>query len=306
LVLDKFIRIVKLGRLIAHTVILVYVLGALFAVVVGASFDVVKFTIGYIILFSGVLAAIYTNNYNDVAIDRYATHTFFSGGSSILIDHPELMKTTRHVATALYSVSILLGFVCMVVFSYPITFFLYVLLGNFLGWCYTSPPVKLVYRGFGEFTTMIGAGFIIPGLAYFLMRGTIDAPFVLFSVPLMLFGFTISLYLELPDKNADSTGQKRTFVVRRGERLGLLLGLISTCLVIFCFVLFALFPILTVALNFWLIALFSMLPVIVGVWSLMKYHADSTKILPIVFRAVTCVFIVYILLDIYFIYVILT
>jgi 1,4-dihydroxy-2-naphthoate octaprenyltransferase len=306
LVLDKFINIVKLGRFIAHAVILVYVLGALFAVAVGASFDVLKFIIGYVILFTGVLAAVYTNNYNDVAIDRYAMHTFFSGGSSILIDHPELMKTARHVAIALYGTSILLGFLFMIVFSYPISFFIYVVFGNFLGWCYTSPPLRLIYHGFGELTTMIGAGFIIPGLAYFLLRGTIDTPFLLFSIPLMLFGLTVSLYLELPDKNVDSLGQKRTFVVRRGEHFGFLLGLLSTCLVIFCYVFFGLYPILKISLNFWLIALFAILPLIVGVWSVLKYSSNSTKIMPIVFRTVTCVFLFYILLDSYLAYIILT
>lgn len=306
MVFDNFINIVKLGRLIAHAAILVYLLGALFAVVVGASFDVVKFIVGYMILFTGVLAAIYTNNYNDVEIDRYATHTFFSGGSNILIDHPELMKTTKYVAIGLYGISILLGFLFMVVFSYSVTFFIYVLLGNFLGWCYTSPPIKLVYRGFGELTTMIGAGFIIPGFAYFLIRGTIDAPFVLFSVPLMLLCFTLSLYLELPDRNADRIGQKYTLIVRRSERFGFRLGLISTCLVILSFVFFAVFPILTVPLNFWLMSIFSVLPVAVGGWSLMKYYADSTKIVPIIFRTVVYIFLVFILLDVYFVYVILT
>ncbi len=305
MVLDRVINIVKLGRLIGHAAFLVYVLGALFAVVVGASFDVVKFIIGYVILFISILAAIYTNNYNDVEIDRYSRHTFFSGGSSILIDHPELINTTRYVATTLYGISILLSFVFVILFSYPLALFLYVLFGVFLGWCYTSPPLKLVYRGFGEFITMIGAGFLIPGFGYFIVRGTIDAPFVLFSIPLMLFGLSISLYLELPDKNADSTGQKRTFVVRRGEHLGFFLGLLSVFLVICCFVIFAIVPLLVVPLNFWLIALFCVLPIIVSGWGLMKYSADSTKLASIVFRAVTCIFLVYIFLDVYLAYIIL-
>jgi 1,4-dihydroxy-2-naphthoate octaprenyltransferase len=304
-VLDNVIRIVKLGRFIAHAVILVYLLGTLFAVLVGASFDVVKFIVGYVILFTGVLAAVYTNNYNDVAIDRHAIHTFFSGGSSILIDHPELMKTTRYVALGLYGLSIFLGFLFVVVFSYPVTFFIYVLLGNFLGWCYTSPPIKLVYRGFGELATMLGAGFIIPGFAYFIIRGTIDAPFVLFSIPFMLLCFALSLYLELPDRNADRIGHKHTLVVRRSEHLGFLLGFTTTCLVIFYFVFLAVFPILAVPLNFWLITIFFGLPVVVGGWSLMKYSTDPTKIAPIVLRAVTSIFLVFILLDVYFVYVIL-
>jgi 1,4-dihydroxy-2-naphthoate octaprenyltransferase len=303
--LDTFVSIVKLGRLIPHAVILVYVLGTLLAVVVGASFDIMKFLVGYVILLTGVLAAVYTNNYNDVATDRNATHTFFSGGSSILIDHPELMNITRYVAVSLYGVSILLGFLFTVVFSYPVTFFIYIVVGNVLGWCYTSPPVQLVYHGFGEMTTAIGAGFVIPGFAYYLMRGTIDAPFVFFSIPLMLFGFAISLYLELPDRDADRAGHKRTLVVRRGEHLGFLLGFTSACLLSFCFVFFALFPLFTVPFNFWIIAIFSVLPVIMGGWSLRKYAVDATQIVPIVFRAVISFFLVIILIDVYFVYVLL-
>ena len=304
--LNTFINIVKLGRVIAHAVILVYLLGALFAVFVGASFNIDKFIVGYVILFTGTLAAIYTNNYNDVATDRFATHTFFSGGSSILIDHPELMRTTQMLARSLYAVSIFLGLLFMVVFSYPITFFIYVLLGNFIAWCYTSPPIKLVYRGFGELTTMVGGGFIIPGFAYFVIKGTIDASFVLFSIPLMLLCFALSLYLELPDRNADRLGQKCTLVARKSERFGFLLSLISSCLAISYLVLLAVFPILRVSLDFWLITLLFLIPVVVGGWSLIKTYTDSTKIMPIVFRTVTSIFLVFIVLDIYFVYEILT
>jgi 1,4-dihydroxy-2-naphthoate octaprenyltransferase len=302
---DKFINIVKLGRVIAHAAIMVYVLGALFAVIVGASFEVVKFIFGYVILFSGILAAVYKNNYHDIIIDKYSPHTFFSGGSNILIEHPELMGTTRMTATVLFGVSILLGFVCMLVFSYPVTFFLYVLAGNFIGWCYTSPPLKLVYRGFGELTTMVGAGFIIPGFAYFLLRGTIDVPFVLFSIPLMLIGFPLSLYLELPDRHADSHGQKRTFVVRRGERLGFLLAALSSWLVFFCYVLFALFRVIAVPFNFWFLASFSVFPALLGTWSLLAYANNPRNLMTIVFRAATCIFVLYILIDFYLLYVVL-
>jgi 1,4-dihydroxy-2-naphthoate octaprenyltransferase len=303
---EKFINIVKLGRLIAHGTILVYLLGALFAVFVGATFDLVKFIIGYVILFSAILAAVYTNNYNDVAIDRNATHTFFSGGSSILIDHPELMKTTRSVAIGLYTTSILLGFVFTVVFSYPPTFFILILLGNLLGWCYTSPPIKLVYRGLGELTTMVGAGFIIPGFAYFLVRGTIDVPFVLLSFPLMFLCLALSLYLELPDRKADRLGQKCTLVVRRGEHLGFLLGVIFTAVVMLYFLFLGVVPLLPVSLNFYIITIISAIPMVVGAWSLRKYSINPQKLSWIVFRSATGIFLVFILINAYFLYLLIS
>jgi len=45
--------------------------------------------------------------------------------------------------------------------------------------------------------------------------------------------------------------------------------------------------------------------VILGAWGLRKYYNDSTKLLSIVFRDVTGIFLVFIFLDVYFAYLIL-
>jgi 1,4-dihydroxy-2-naphthoate octaprenyltransferase len=299
-------NIVKLGRGIAHAAILVYSLGALFAVVIGASFDVYRFIGGYLIVFSGVLAAGYTNNYYDVSIDKIATHTPFSGGSGILVDHPELRKTIRNIMVFLFSLSIVLGLVFTVLFSYPFTFFVFVVIANFVGWCYTAPPLKLVYRGFGEMITMLGAGFLIAGFGYFAVMKTIDVSFVLFSLPLLLFGFALSFYLEIPDRNVDLQGHKITLVVLKGERFGFVIGAVSLGLATLCFLLFGLFQVFAGAANFLLMAMFSVIPLILGIWGLREYIADQTKIMTSVFRATACIFVVYILIDVYFVYVILT
>ena len=302
----KFINIVKLGRGIAHAAILVYSLGALFAVVIGASFDVYRFIFGYAIVFSGVLAAGYTNNYYDVSVDKFATHTPFSGGSGILVDHPELKKTIRNIMVFLFSLSILLGLVFTVVFSYPITFFVFVVIANFFGWSYTAPPLRLVYRGFGEIITMLGTGFLITGFGYFAVMGTIDASFVLFSIPLLLFGFALSFYLEIPDKNVDRQGHKITLVTLKGEYLGFVIGAVSLGLATLCFLMFGLFNVFSGGVNFFLIGLFSLIPVVLGIWGLREYITDKTKMMRSLFRTTACIFVVYILIDVYFLYVILT
>lgn len=87
------------------------------------------------------------------------------------------------------------------------------MIGNILGWMYIAPPVKLVYRGFGEIVTMIGAGFIIPAFGYFVVMGRIDASFVLLSVLLLFYGFVLSFYLEIPARDADRKGKKNTIDV---------------------------------------------------------------------------------------------
>ena len=95
---------------------LVYLLGGLYAVISGASFDVIKFSFVYIILFTGTLSAMYNNNYNDVNVDKNAKQTFFSGGSRILVDYPELMPVTKQLSIIFLGVSVMLGFIGMVVF----------------------------------------------------------------------------------------------------------------------------------------------------------------------------------------------
>ncbi len=205
----------------------------------------------------------------------------------------------------LFSLSIVLGLVCTVLFSYPFTFFVFVVIANFVGWCYTAPPLKLVYRGFGEMITMLGAGFLIAGFGYFAVMKTIDVSFVLFSLPLLLFGFALSFYLEIPDRNVDCQGHKITLVALKGERFGFVIGAVSLGLATLCFLLFGLFHVFAGAANFLLIAMFSVIPLILGIWGLREYIADQTKIMTSVFRATACIFVVYILIDVYFVYVIL-
>jgi 1,4-dihydroxy-2-naphthoate octaprenyltransferase len=297
---------VKLGRALAHAAMIVYVLGVLFAVAVGASFDLYRFVLGYLIVFTSVLATGYTNNYFDASLDKNAIQTAFSGGSDILSKHPELRPTIRRIIIFLYSISIVLGLVFTVVFSFPVSFFAFVLVSNFIGWSYTAPPLRLVYRGLGEIMTMIGASFIIVGAGYFVMKGTIDLTFVFFSLPLLLLGLAVSFYLEIPDKYADTVGHKTTMVVLKGERFGFFVGVASLGLATLCYILFSVFHVISDAVSFVPIAVLSLLPLIIGVWALREYLVDKAKMMTVVFRATASIFLTWILMDVYFAYVILT
>jgi len=270
----------------------VYLLGALFAVSVGASFDVVKFLFVYVILFTGTLSAMYNNNYNDVNVDKNATQTVFSGGSRILVDHPELMSIAKKLSLFFLGVSIVLGFVGMVVFSYPVTFFVFVLFGNILGWYYTAPPIQLMYHGLGEVCTMLAVGLIVPGLGYFALAGQLDASYVVLLVPFLFQGFALSFYLEIPDREADRQGHKKTLVVRRGVSFGFVVGALFSTLATVCFLLYAIFHVNSGDINYWVVFLFSLIPLFFCVHSLVRYRADKTRVNPLVFRAAASFFVV--------------
>ena len=45
--------------------------------------------------------------------------------------------------------------VCMMIFSLPFLFLVFVIVGNIVGWFYSAPPLRLVYRGLGEMMMMM-------------------------------------------------------------------------------------------------------------------------------------------------------
>ncbi|DAC71616.1 MAG TPA: hypothetical protein DSN98_09455 [Thermoplasmata archaeon] len=304
---QKLKNIAKVSRAtLAHIAMIMYVLGVLFALAVGVPFDLYRFLLGYLVVFTSVYATGATNNYFDAPLDKNATQTAFSGGSDILSKHPELRPTMRRIIIFLYSTSIVLGFVFTVVFSFPASFFAFILVSNFIGCSYTAPPLRLVYRGLGEVLTMFGIGFSVVGAGYWVMKGTIDLTFVLFSLPLLLLAFAVNFYLEIPDRYADTLGHKNTIVVLRGERFGFIVGAVSLALATLCYILFSIYSVFSGTASYVPLAVFSLLPLIIGIWALREYLVDKAKMMQVVFRATAGIVLAWILMDVYLVYVILT
>ena len=286
--------------MIIHSVVLVYLLGVLFALVLGAPFNLYKIIFVYLIILTGTFSAVYNNNYNDVNVDKYATQTFFSGGSRILVDHPELMRPVKFLSIFFLLFSIVLGGIGIVLFSFPITFFFFVVIGNLLGWYYTAPPIKLLYRGIGEIGTMLAAGFFVPGLGYFALMNQIDIRFVIFSIPLLFYGLGISFYLEIPDRDADTKGGKNTFVVRHGLSAGFFVGALCSICASLSYIVFSLFEFSSGMIQYWVVFLFSLIPLISCLYSVAKQK--KIKVNSLAFASSSSFFIFYILLIFYFIF----
>ena len=90
------------------------------------------------------------------------------------------------------------------------------ILGLFLGWAYSAPPLRLAGRGLGELSVGLGFGLVIPlGTAY-VQLGRFDALALWAGLP---FAFLIALVLyinQFPDRRADDASGKRNLVVRLG------------------------------------------------------------------------------------------
>jgi 1,4-dihydroxy-2-naphthoate octaprenyltransferase len=305
--MDKttIINILKLSRGLSYATIFMYLLGALFALLIGAPFNVWKLILGYCIVLPGVFVGTFTNGYYDVSIDKSSTQTPVSGGSTVLADHPELLKTIRNLIVFFFSLSITLGLVFTVVFSYPLTFFAFVVVANIVAWAYTAPPLRLVYRGFGELITMIAVGFFMAGIGYFAVSGFIDLTFLTYSIPLMLTMFAFAFYVEIPDRDADLAGHKKTLVVRKNELFGFLIGSLALTGATLCFVLFYLLHLFPKSENFLVISLYSIIPLAFALSGLLKYRADPTTMIPSIFRSSVSIISILIFIDAYFVVAIL-
>ena len=195
-----------------------FLMGALFALCMGVPFSGGRFAWGYAIVACAHLSVSYTNEYYDRHADDPRARSPVSGGSGILPVHPGLAGHALGLAILFSAVSLLLAAGFVVYFSWTILLVPFVLAALFLSWGYSAPPLRFSSRGLGELATLLAFGFFLPGSGYLVMAGTIDPPFLLFSVPLLFLGLFFILSVELPDREVDLLSGKRNIVTRFGRR----------------------------------------------------------------------------------------
>jgi 1,4-dihydroxy-2-naphthoate polyprenyltransferase len=300
---DTLVKIVKLGRpQFLFGGFLLYTLGALLAVLFNAEFLLDKFILGYAILALAHSALHYSNDYFDLEADRFIKPTPFTGGSGILVETPQLREFSRRFALLLICLSLILGVIFTVIYAYPVWFFLYVVLGNFLVWSYSAPPIKLSYRGWGEISNTFN-GFLLTGMGYFTIMGTLDLSFLIFAVPITFLQFIFTNGVEIPDMEGDKLGGKITWIVSRGREFGFELIAISGLLATVSFLLIPLTGLYPTIIDFRILALISLIPLSLGIIGLLKRPSDRESATNLATLDISSVFGVVILINSYFIYI---
>jgi 1,4-dihydroxy-2-naphthoate octaprenyltransferase len=303
---DKIIKIIKLGRL--HFVgggFLLFCLGVLSAIVTGAEFSFSKFVLGYAILFSAHLSVSYSNDYFDYEIDISSKPTVFTGGSGILIESPELRIFAKRFALFLIFLSLILAIFFTLLFSFPLIFLAFVVFGNLLGWFYTAPPIKLVYRKLGELATVLTAGIMLPGMGYFVMKSGFDMSFLILAIPLMLYGMVFILGVEIPDMECDIKGNKRTLIVRKGRSFGFTVMGLGFLLATIYFAIMALFFPSVTSIRFEWLAFFSIIPTSLGLIGLKKRPIEKLAASKFANNEVVALFLFVILFDVYLLFIVI-
>jgi len=250
--------------------VLLYTLGALLAIANGAAIDWSLFLFGYAIFFFAHLSVPFSNDYFDRETDKAAQRTAMSGGSGVLVEHPEMARTALFIAVLLLGLSVATAIAFTAYYSYSIWFLLYAILGGLMGWFYTAPPLKFAYRGLGEASTAIASGFIMPGMGYFVMSQTIDLWFVILSIPLMCYGAYFILTVEMPDVESDSAAGKVNLLVNHGLANGMRVALLVTILATLSLFIIAYTGVLGTTIDFWYLAWFSLLPLTVAAYGAIR------------------------------------
>ncbi|MGC9516856.1 MAG: prenyltransferase [Methanomicrobiales archaeon] len=293
---DKIIKILRLGRFHFLTAgFLTFTAGSLLAGILTGQFYLDKYLFGYLVLLPAHLSVSYSNDYFDWEADHLLKPNLFTGGSGILVENPDLLKTSRNIAISLILISLIMATVFSLIYSSPF-FLILAVFGNLLGWFYSAPPLKLSYRGMGEIAMTI-SGFIIPALGFLAIAGFIDLRFVLFSIPQMIYQVVFILSVELPDRKGDKIAGKNTFVVKFGADKSLFLILFASALGTISLFLLGLTGIYN-DINFNLVTLFSLIPLTMGIYGYNKKFKD--EIVEFTKYMVSSLILLILLIDIYF------
>jgi 1,4-dihydroxy-2-naphthoate octaprenyltransferase len=97
---------------------------------------------------------------------------------------------------------------------------LLIFLGAFF---YSTPPVKLEGTGYGELSTAVLVGFLVPAFAFVLQEGQMHRLVAMIAFPLVASQMAMLIAFTLPDYLTDLKHNKRTLMIRAGWQNGMLL-----------------------------------------------------------------------------------
>jgi 1,4-dihydroxy-2-naphthoate octaprenyltransferase len=140
--------------------------------------------------------------------------TQYSGGSRVIQYGLLTLRQMATMSAAFYLASALIGLYLLATrFSVPLL--VIGVVGLIVSIGYTAPPLKLVYRGLGEFAVALGFGPMMLLGAYVVQsEGPISVSAVVASLPVAILVALILYVNEVPDRRGDAIAGKRTLPVR--------------------------------------------------------------------------------------------
>ncbi len=201
----------------------------------------------------------------------------FSGGSPSLAEGQESPARVKVLFWVSFVVAAVCGAVLMMRVDGGIGPVFWIALGGFIsGYFYTAPPLKFVYRGFGELFILLGFG-VLPVLGtYYVQTGTLALEPVIAGAAVGLLTTNILYINQFPDYRSDKEAGKGTLVVRLGTaRARFVYPIILAGAALFI----ALGPALFAFPLYYLAGLLALAPAFLAVAILMRHHGEPPLLL---------------------------
>ena len=210
-----------------------FLAGSLVPVIIGAAFAILEkefILLPFSITLLGVaalhLGANLLNDYNDArGSDPINIQlTPFSGGSRVIQDKEISPGVILLMAIVFYAAGGACG-IWLIYTGRPLVLILGGL-GLAAGWSYSSPPLQLMSKGFGEIVIFFAFGPLITLGAYYVLSGSLSWQAFTLGIPQ---GFLITGVIwinQFPDYEADKEAGKKNLVVILGPKISRLLYLL--------------------------------------------------------------------------------
>src|SRR5262245_30416517 len=195
-----------------------YGIGAAGAYHATGRFDAAAFWLGWLSLFFLEVMTVFTNDYFDFDSDRRNKNFGpFTGGSRVLVDgRISLGRMRLGIASA---TACFLFAALALAAVLPASSLIALGLIAVLAVGYTTPPLKLCWRGLGELDVALTHSTAIILCGFLFQGGAWNASFpVLASVPLFLAVLPAIILSGIPDYTADHAAGKRSLAVVMGPR----------------------------------------------------------------------------------------
>jgi len=203
-----------------------FLAGSIVPVVIGTTFALTdkQFSISFFLITILGVSAIHlgANLLNDYYDARGSDPinirlTPFSGGSRVIQNKEMAPGIVLFMAIAFFSIGLCAG-LWLVYLGRPLVLF-FGLLGFAAGWSYSSPPLQLMSRGFGEIVIFFAFGPLITMGTHYVMSGHLSWQAFALGLPQ---GFLIAEVIwinQFPDYKADKEANKKNLVVLLGPNI---------------------------------------------------------------------------------------
>jgi 1,4-dihydroxy-2-naphthoate polyprenyltransferase len=181
-------------------------------------FDSHRFILSLLIGLSIHLITTFVNDVADIQTDEAnLSRTSFSGGSGVVVEGRLLRSDLiKGASWAAFLAVILTG---VMIFGLDVHWgiLLFVAWGIISATQYSLPPLKLSYRGGGEFLVLVTYSVALVWAGYFVQAGPTFSPLVwVLSTPIGFAVFSLITITQFPDLDADRKAGKRSLVIMLG------------------------------------------------------------------------------------------